>query len=85
MSETVPTLSERVRMRLRKKIGWVACPACGRGPGRKGKAIVAPAARQIEVSPQVITRFLGGADVKASVLDKISTWLDDQVEKDAKR
>ena len=83
MSEKIiGTLTDRIRERLRKRLGLKPpCPTCGHSTLR----IPTEALASIGIGQAVIFKFLGGTQVKSDTLDRISAWLDAQVEKDTKK
>ena len=77
-TKTLPTMSERVRERLRKRLGSTPpCPTCKRSTSPIPDAIAA----HIGVSNQTLAKFLSGSSVSGDTLDRIVTWLDAQSEK----
>lgn len=64
-----PTLSDRLRERLRQRLG--TCPTCGATTMGLRKA-----AKECGTSPATLSRFLRGHDAVSGMLDSLDSWLE---------
>jgi hypothetical protein len=73
MATKKPTLSDRLRTKLRDRLG--TCPTCG-APTMG----LREAARESGTSPATLSRFLRGRSAGSGLLDALDAWLDQKRE-----
>lgn len=80
MNPAGPALTERVRLRLRKRLGITRCEACGATRFKRSDVSnVTRAATEMDLSINTLRSFLAERAIGCAALDKIEAWLNAQV------